>query len=110
MEARRSGHVINLYGGTVTAMGIGACTYAVSKEAIRMFTRHVAEEEREWNIRVVAIAPGAAIATEDASDEVRRRVPGPELVDNAFLLAAQTGMDDSGKLFQLKEGRLAVIE
>ncbi len=110
MEARRAGHIVNLYGGTdPKQMGIGGCAYAVSKEAIRMFTRFVAEEEREWNVCVVAVAPGAAIATEDAPEEVRRRLPGPEYLENAFVLALQADMALTGQLLILKDGRLAVL-
>lgn len=110
MEARRAGHIVNLHGGTdPKQMGIGGCAYAVSKEAIRMFTRFVAEEEREWNVCVVAVAPGAAIATEEAPDEVRRRLPGPEYLENVFVLALQAGMELTGQLLLLREGRLTVV-
>jgi NAD(P)-dependent dehydrogenase (short-subunit alcohol dehydrogenase family) len=110
MEARRAGHIVNLYGGTdPKQMGIGGCAYAVSKEAIRMFTRFVAEEEREWNVCVVAVAPGAAIATEDAPEEVRGRLPGPEYLENVFVLALQADMQLTGQLLLLKDGRLTVL-
>ena len=65
MEEQASGHVINVYGGgrvTVTS-----CAYVVSKDAIRTFSRYVAEEERPYGVCVVAISPGASIATEEAS-------------------------------------------
>lgn len=105
MEARRSGHIISLYGG---GGGTGACTYVVSKDAIRTFTRFVAEEEREWNVCVVAMSPGGAIATEDAPEEARQRMPGVESIGNRFVLASQAGMDLSGHLLDVKEGRLHV--
>ena len=106
MEKRRSGHILNLHGG---GSGDGACAYVVSKEAIRLFTRYVADEEKESNICVVAVAPGGAIATEDAPEEARRRMPGVELVGNRFVLAAQAGMELSGKLLTMKDGQLEVI-
>lgn len=110
MEAQRSGHIVNLHGGTdPKRMGIGGCAYAVSKEAIRMFTRFVAEEEREWNICVVVVAPGVAIATEDAPEEIRRRLPGPEYLQNVFALALQADMTLTGQLLQLHDGRLSVL-
>ena len=110
MEARRAGHIVNLHGGTdPKRMGIGGCAYAVSKEAIRMFTRFVAEEEREWNVCVVAVAPGTAIATEDAPEEVRRRLPGPDYLENVFVLALQADMALTGQLLLLKDGRLTVV-
>ncbi|HEX2260780.1 MAG TPA: SDR family NAD(P)-dependent oxidoreductase, partial [Candidatus Binatia bacterium] len=76
MEARRAGNIVNLWGGG-RAENYGAAAYVVSKDAIRTFTRFVAEEEREWNVCVVAFSPKQAIATEDAPEEARKRLPGP---------------------------------
>lgn len=45
MEQQRSGHILNLYGGG-NVKAVGACVYVVSKDAVRTFTRFVAEEER----------------------------------------------------------------
>jgi NAD(P)-dependent dehydrogenase (short-subunit alcohol dehydrogenase family) len=105
MEAERSGHIVNLHGGG----GLGACAYAVSKDAIRTFTRYVAEEVKEWNVCVVTIAPGQAIATEDAPEEARRRLPGPDFLKNSFVLAAQADMELTGQLLALKEDRLVTV-
>jgi NAD(P)-dependent dehydrogenase (short-subunit alcohol dehydrogenase family) len=105
MEQQGSGHIVNLYGG---GRGTGASPYVISKEAIRYFTIYVAEEVREHNICVVVLSPGAAIATERAPEEARRRMPGPELAANRFVLAAQAGMEMSGHLLDLKEGHLEI--
>jgi 3-oxoacyl-[acyl-carrier protein] reductase len=105
MEQRRSGHVITLHGGG----GMGSCVYVVSKDAIRTFTRFVSDEEREFDICVICVSPGAAIATEDAPDEARQRMPGPETVQQHFLLAAEAAMDLSGKVVTLKDGKLEVV-
>jgi 3-oxoacyl-[acyl-carrier protein] reductase len=107
MQERRSGHIINLYGGSPPKT-VGSCVYSVSKDAIRTFTRFVAEEVRPWNICVVAVSPGGAIATEDAPEEIRRTVPGPESAGNRFVLAAEAGMDLSGQRLTLKDGRLEI--
>ena len=107
MEKQRSGHIVSLYGG---GRGIGSCVYVVSKEAIRVFTRYVAEEEREFNICIMAMGPGGTIATENAPEEVRRRMPGPELAGNRFVLAAEAGMEFSGKLADLQDGQLVMRE
>ena len=110
MESRGSGHIINLYGGTdPEQMGVGACPYGVSKEAIRKFTGFVAVEERPYNICVVAISPGGAIATEDAPEEVRQRLPGPDHVGNAFVMASRLGMDRTGELLQLEGDHLITL-
>lgn len=106
MEQQRSGHVINLYGG---GRGTGSSPYVISKEAIRYFTAYVAEEEREHNVCVVVLSPGAAIATERAPEEARKRMPGPDLAGNRFVLAAQVPMEMSGHLLDLKDGRLEVV-
>jgi 3-oxoacyl-[acyl-carrier protein] reductase len=108
MEERRSGHILNLYGGG-NVKAVGACVYVTSKEAVRCFTRYVAEEEREWNICILVLTPGGEIATEDAPADVRQRLPGVELVSNRFVLAAQAGMELSGQCLILKDGRLEAI-
>jgi 3-oxoacyl-[acyl-carrier protein] reductase len=107
MQDQRSGHIINLYGGSPPKT-VGSCAYSVSKDGIRTFTRFVAEEMREWNICVVAVSPGGAIATEDAPEEVRATMPGPESAGNRFILAAEAGMDLSGQRLTLKNGRLEI--
>jgi hypothetical protein len=57
----------------------------------------------------VVLSPGAAIATERAPEEARKRMPGPDLAGNRFVLAAQTGMEMSGHLLDLKDGRLEIV-
>jgi NAD(P)-dependent dehydrogenase (short-subunit alcohol dehydrogenase family) len=106
MESKGSGHVITLHGGG----GPGSCVYVVSKDAIRTFTRFVAEEERDQGICIVCVSPGAAIATEDAPEEARQRMPGPETLQKHFLLAAEAAMELSGKLVTLKDDKLEVID
>jgi len=102
MEAAKSGHIISLHGGG----GDRACAYVVSKEAIVVFTRYVAEEEREFNVCVVAMGPGGAIATETAPEEARQRMSTVDTIGNRFVLGAQVDMSLSGKLLDLKDGRL----
>jgi NAD(P)-dependent dehydrogenase (short-subunit alcohol dehydrogenase family) len=109
MEKRRSGHIINLHGGGSPA-NHGSCAYVVSKDAIKTFTRFVAEEAREANVCVVVFAPGSAIATEDAAEEARRRMPGPEVLGDGFVLAAQAGMELSGRRLAYEAGRLSAAD
>ena len=47
----------------------------------------VAEQVREAGVFVATVYPGAAIATEDAPEEARRRMPGPEIVGNRIWLS-----------------------
>jgi NAD(P)-dependent dehydrogenase (short-subunit alcohol dehydrogenase family) len=105
MESKRSGHIVNLYGGGGVKPA-GACAYMVTKEAIRTFTRYVAEEVRESNVCVVIFSPRVPIATEGAPDEALRRMPGPEILGKAFVLAAQLPMSQSGRCFAHQEGKL----
>jgi 3-oxoacyl-[acyl-carrier protein] reductase len=109
METRRAGNIVNLWGGG-RAENHGAAAYVVSKDAIRTFTRFVAEEEREWNVCVVAFSPRQAIATEDAPEEARKRLPGPESLGNGFVLAAQVGMELSGKTVEYRDDKLFAVD
>ena len=108
MEQAGGGHIVNLYGGGGKTPA-GALVYVVSKEAIVHFTDYHAEEVRDANICVVAISPGATIATEDAPDEARARMAGPDAASNRFLLAAEAGMDMSGRLLNVDDGGKLVV-
>jgi len=105
MEKRKTGHIINLYGGGGVTPA-GACAYMVTKDGIRTFTRYVAEEVRDSNICVVTFSPRVPIATETAPDEALKRLPGPEVLGQGFVLAAQLPMDKSGQCFAHQEGKL----
>jgi len=105
MESRRSGHIINLYGGGGIKPG-GACAYVVTKDAIWTFTRYVAEEVRESNICVVIFSPRVPIVTEGAPKEAFERLPTPEILGQGFVLAAQVPMAETGRLFAYEDGKL----
>lgn len=105
MKARGAGHVINLFGGGGIKPG-GAMAYMVTKSGIRMFTRYFAEEVRDDNICAVTFSPRWQIATETASDEVRQELPGPEILGDAFVLAAQLPLESSGLCFAYEDGKL----
>ncbi len=109
MERQRSGHVLNVHGGGGLT-SFGTCAYPVSKDAIRTFTLYVAEEEREWNVCVLIVHIGTPIATEEAPEEARQRLASPEVVENRFVLAAKAGMELSGLMVELREGRLVVSQ
>jgi NAD(P)-dependent dehydrogenase (short-subunit alcohol dehydrogenase family) len=109
MEERRTGNIVNLWGGG-RPENHGASPYVVSKDAIRTFTKFLAAEEREWSICVVAFSPKQAIATEDAPEEARKRLPGPESLGNGFVLAAQAGMEMTGKTVEHRDGKLVAVD
>lgn len=105
MAKRKTGHIINLYGGGGVKPG-GAGTYMVTKDGIRTFSRYVAEEVRESNICVVTFSPRVPIATETAPQEALKRLPGPAILGQGFVLCAQLPMDQSGKCFAYENGKL----
>ena len=105
MAKRKAGHIINLYGGGGVRPG-GACTYMVTKDGIRTFSRYVAEEVRESNICVVTFSPRVPIATETAPEEALKRLPGPIILGTGFVLCAQLPMEQSGKCFAFENGKL----
>ena len=105
MEKRKSGHIINLYGGGGITPA-GACAYMATKDAIRTFTRYAAEEVRDSNICVVTFSPRVPIVTETGPEEAVKRLPGPEILGQAFVLCAQLPLDQSGKCFAHDNGKL----
>ena len=105
MAKQKSGHIINLYGGGGVRPG-GAGTYMVTKDGIRTFTRYVAEEVRDSNICVATFSPRVPIATETAPEGALKRLPGPEILGQGFVLCAQLSMDQSGKCFAYENGKL----
>jgi len=105
MEKRKSGHIVNLYGGGGVKPG-GAAAYMVTKDGIRTFTRYLAEEVRDSNICVVTFSPRVPIATETAPEEALKRLPGPEVLGQAFVLAAELPLDQSGKCLAHENGKL----
>jgi NAD(P)-dependent dehydrogenase (short-subunit alcohol dehydrogenase family) len=107
MAKRKSGHIINLYGGGGLKPG-GAGTYMVTKDGIRTFSRYVAEEVRDSNICVVTFSPRVPIATETAPEEALKRLPGPDILGRGFVLCAELPMDQSGKCFAHENGRLVL--
>jgi 2-hydroxycyclohexanecarboxyl-CoA dehydrogenase len=107
MAKRKSGHIINLYGGGGVKPG-GAATYMVTKDGIRTFGRYVAEEVRDSNICVVTFSPRVPIATETAPEEALKRLPGPEILGQGFVLCAQLPLEQSGKCFAYENGKLVL--
>jgi NAD(P)-dependent dehydrogenase (short-subunit alcohol dehydrogenase family) len=107
MAKQKSGHIINLYGGGGVKPG-GAGTYMVTKDGIRTFSRYVAEEVRDANICVVTFSPRVPIATETAPEEALKRLPGPDVLGQGFVLCAQLPLDQSGKCFAYENGKLVL--
>jgi NAD(P)-dependent dehydrogenase (short-subunit alcohol dehydrogenase family) len=109
MEKQRSGHITCFHGGGYTTPP-GAMAYAVTKDALVTFSRFLAEEVREDNICVIAMALRVAVATERAPDEARRTMASPESVGERYLLAAEAPMELSGQLVDFVDGALVPID
>lgn len=80
MKEQQKGKIIQLSGGGATNPMPNISAYAVSKAAIVRFAETLAEEVRDFNIDVNAIAPGALNTR--MLDEVL--AAGPEKVGQAF--------------------------
>jgi 3-oxoacyl-[acyl-carrier protein] reductase len=84
MKRQRAGKIVQLSGGGATTPMPMVSAYAVSKAAIVRFTDTLAEELREFNIDVNAVAPGALNTR--MLDEVL--AAGPEKVGKSFFARA----------------------
>ena len=104
---------------------VGSCVYAVSKIAIRAFTRSVAVEERRYNICIMSVGPGtegsggpligagltrAGIITDDSPEwaheaGLSKRV---ETVGNRYVLAAAAGLEFSGHQLAGADGQVTL--
>lgn len=80
MKARQKGKIVQLSGGGATQPLPNISAYAVSKAAIVRFSDTLAEEVRDFNIDVNAIAPG--FLNTRMLDEVL--ASGPEKVGRAY--------------------------
>jgi NAD(P)-dependent dehydrogenase (short-subunit alcohol dehydrogenase family) len=115
MMARRWGRIINLAGGGAAAPRPRFTAYAASKAAVVRLTETLAEEVRDYNIQVNAIAPGpvntkmlteilaagSAAGAESASAMGQRDSGGipPELAAELTLfLASERSAGLTGKL------------
>ena len=137
MESLQEGHIINFGQGSLTERplsvespghppNVGSCIYAVSKIAIRAFTRGVAEEEQRFNICIMSMGPGtdgsggpligpgltrAGIITDDSpawahEAGLSKRV---ETVGNRYVLAAEAGMELSGHQVVVTDGKVVIV-
>lgn len=104
MRARRYGKIINLSGGGATAPLPRITAYAASKVAVVRLTESIAEELRDANVDVNAIAPGALNTR--LLDEVLSA--GPEKVGRGFYERSLKQRADGGAPLE-KGARLAVF-
>ena len=91
MTARRQGSIINVASGVGRIGKARWGAYAASKFAIEGFTQLLAEEMKEWNIRVNAVNPGATRTSMRAAaypDEDPATLPAPEEIAPVFIYLA----------------------
>jgi 3-oxoacyl-[acyl-carrier protein] reductase len=91
-KAQKYGKIVNLSGGGATAPLPRISAYAASKAAVVRMTDTLAEELRDWNIDINAIAPGALNTR--LLDEVLSA--GPEKVGQAFYQRSLKQRDEGG--------------
>jgi len=104
MKKQHKGKIIQLSGGGATNPMPNISAYAVSKAGIVRFAETLAEEVREFNIDVNAIAPGAL--NSQMLDEVL--AAGPEKVGQAFFDKSIKQKESGGSGFD-KGAELAVF-
>ncbi len=63
MQARKSGHIINVSSVAGHRVGPGSAVYAATKHAVRALSEGLRQEVKPYNIRTTIISPGA-VATE----------------------------------------------
>jgi 3-oxoacyl-[acyl-carrier protein] reductase len=143
MESLNDGHIICFGQGNVSEHrnpnarpSIGSATYSVSKVAIRAFARHVADEEREFNICIMSTSPdasegpaalaraaegprsgpgipggGSGLVTEDSPDWARnqgRPVPVVEDIGDKFVIIAEAPIEFSGHQVRVRAGKVEI--
>ena len=109
MERGGGGHIMTFPGGG-SPQKLGVLAYSITKQAVTAFARFLAEEVRAANICVMAVNPGATIATEDAPDEVKQSYPGPDVVGDRYVIAADAPMELSGHSVRFRDGRLEAAD
>jgi NAD(P)-dependent dehydrogenase (short-subunit alcohol dehydrogenase family) len=92
MKQRRAGKIVQLSGGGATNPLPNLSAYAASKAAIVRFVETLAEEVKQYNIDVNAIAPGA-LNTRMLAEVLDA---GPEKVGKAFYERALKQAHDGG--------------
>lgn len=103
MIEKKSGKIINLSGGGATYPRPGFSAYSTSKAAAVRFTETLAEEVKEFNIQVNAIAPGAV-----DTKMLRELIEKKELAGEKELKEAKRALE-SGKATPQKAASLAVF-
>lgn len=107
MVARREGSIINLSSGVGRVGKARWGAYAVSKFGVEGFTQVLADEVREWNIRVNAVNPGGTrteMRAEAYPEEDPLTLPVPDAITGVFVyLASRESVGVTGRSFDARD-------
>lgn len=110
MMPQQSGSIINISSGVGRVGKPRWGAYAVSKFAVEGFTQMLAEEVKDFGIRVNAVNPGATRTQMRAAaypDEDPLKLPVPEKIVPLFVyLASDASRTVTGKSFEAQEWSL----
>jgi len=107
MMRRKEGSIINLSSGVGRIGKARWGAYAASKFGVEGLTQVVADEVKEWNIRVNAVNPGGtrtSMRAEAYPEEDPLTLPAPEEITPVFVyLASDESREITGKSFDARE-------
>ena len=107
MMAQKEGSIINLSSGVGRIGKARWGAYAASKFGVEGFTQLLADELKEWNIRVNAVNPGGTrteMRAQAYPDEDPLTLPTPEEITGVFVyLASADSSGVTGKSFDARE-------
>jgi NAD(P)-dependent dehydrogenase (short-subunit alcohol dehydrogenase family) len=109
MIPRRTGSIINVSSGVGRVGKARWGAYSPSKFALEGFTQMLAEEVKDFGIRVNSLNPGATRTAMRAAaypDEDPLALPGPEEIMAAFVyLASDESLGVTGESLNARDGR-----
>ena len=107
MIPRKEGSIINISSGVGRVGKVRWGAYAASKFGVEGFTQVLAEEMKEWNIRVNAVNPGGTrteMRAEAYPDEDPMTLPAPDEITEVFVyLATGESQETTGKSFDARD-------
>ena len=107
MIPQKEGSIINLSSGVGRVGKARWGAYAASKFGVEGFTQVLADEVKEWNIRVNAVNPGGTrteMRAQAYPDEDPLTLPVPEDITGVFLyLAGAESREVTGKTFDARD-------
>ena len=107
MMRQKEGSIINLSSGVGRVGKARWGAYAASKFGVEGFTQVLADEVKEWNIRVNAVNPSGTrteMRAEAYPDEDPLTLPVPEEITGVFLyLAGAESREVTGKTFDARD-------